>query len=81
VIVGVPAKPIQAPVTGLILQRRSIRGWPSGTSIDSEDTLRFSEISGVLPMIEKYPLERAGEAYEHMMSGKARFRVVLETGA
>jgi D-arabinose 1-dehydrogenase-like Zn-dependent alcohol dehydrogenase len=81
VIVGVPAKPIQAPVLGLVLQRKSIRGWPSGTSIDSEDTLRFSEITGVLPMIEKYSLERAAEAYERMMSGKARFRVVLETGA
>jgi D-arabinose 1-dehydrogenase-like Zn-dependent alcohol dehydrogenase len=61
-----------------VLQRQSIQGWPSGTSIDSEDTLKFSEITGVLPLIEKYPLERAPEAYERMMSGKARFRVVLE---
>jgi D-arabinose 1-dehydrogenase-like Zn-dependent alcohol dehydrogenase len=81
VIVGVPAKPIQAGVAGMVLQRQSIHGWPSGTSIDSEDTLKFSEITGVLPLIEKYPLERAAEAYERMMSGKARFRVVLETGA
>ena len=81
VILGVPAKPIQASVAGLVFQRQSIQGWPSGTSIDSEDTLRFSEISGVLPMIEKYPLDRAAEAYDRMMSGKARFRVVLETGA
>jgi D-arabinose 1-dehydrogenase-like Zn-dependent alcohol dehydrogenase len=80
-IVGVPGKPIQADVGGLIMQRRSIRGWPSGTSIDSEDTLKFSEITGVLPLIEKFPLERAADAYERMMSGKARFRVVLETGA
>jgi D-arabinose 1-dehydrogenase-like Zn-dependent alcohol dehydrogenase len=78
VILGVPAKPIQAAVPGLVLQRQSIQGWPSGTSIDSEDTLKFSEITGVLPLIEKYPLERAAEAYERMMSGKARFRVVLE---
>jgi len=81
VIVGIPGKPIQASVIGMVLQRQSIHGWPSGTSIDSEDTLRFSEISGVLPMIEKYPLDRAPEAYDRMMSGKARFRVVLETGA
>jgi D-arabinose 1-dehydrogenase-like Zn-dependent alcohol dehydrogenase len=81
VIVGVPAKPVQAAVPGLVMQRQSIHGWPSGTSIDSEDTLKFSEISGALPLIEKYPLDRAAEAYERMMSGKARFRVVLETGA
>lgn len=81
VILGVPGKPVQAAVLGLVLQRQSIRGWPSGTSIDSEDTLKFSEISGVLPLIEKYPLDKAGEAYDRMMSGKARFRVVLETGA
>ncbi|MBN9663350.1 MAG: alcohol dehydrogenase catalytic domain-containing protein [Acidobacteria bacterium] len=81
VILGVPGKPVQASVLGLVLQRQSIRGWPSGTSIDSEDTLKFSEISGVLPLIEKYPLDKAAEAYDRMMGGKARFRVVLETGA
>ena len=81
IILGVPEKAIQATVPGMVLQRQSIRGWPSGTSIDSEDTLKFSEMSGVLPMVEKYPLERAPEAYDRMMSGKARFRVVLETGA
>lgn len=81
VVLGVPGKPVQTSVLGLVLQRQSIRGWPSGTSIDSEDTLKFSEISGVLPLIEKYPLDKAGEAYDRMMSGKARFRVVLETGA
>jgi D-arabinose 1-dehydrogenase-like Zn-dependent alcohol dehydrogenase len=63
VVVGVPAKPIQAGALGLIMRRQSIHGWPSGTSIDSEDTLRFSEFSGVLPLIEKYPLDRAAEAY------------------
>lgn len=81
VILGVPATPIHTGVTGLVLQRQSILGWPSGTSIDSEDTLKFSEITGVLPMIEKYPLDRAPEAYDRMMSGKARFRVVLEMAA
>ena len=80
VIVGVPAQQIQASVAGMVFQRQSIHGWPSGTSIDSEDTLKFSEISGVLPMIERYPLDRAAEAYDRMMSGKAHFRVVLEMG-
>ena len=78
IIVGIPSQPIQAAVPGLVLQRQSIRGWPSGASIDSEDTLKFSEITGVLPSIEQYPLDRAQEAYARMMSGKARFRVVLD---
>lgn len=81
VLLGVSDKPIQAATIPLILQRQSIHGWPSGTAIDSEDTLKFSEMTSVLPLIEKYPLDRAPEAYERMMSGKARFRVVLETGA
>jgi D-arabinose 1-dehydrogenase-like Zn-dependent alcohol dehydrogenase len=55
-----------------------VRGWPSGTSVDSEDTMRFSALTGVEAMIEPYPLTRAAEAYERMMSGKARFRVVLD---
>ena len=59
---------------------RSIKGWYSGTSIDSEDTLAFSVQSGVRSMNEVFPLERAAEAYERMMSGKARFRVVLTIG-
>ncbi len=81
ILLGIPGKPITATVPGLVLQRQSIHGWPSGTSIDSEDTLKFSEITGVLPMIEKYPLDKAPEAYERMMSGKTRFRVVLEIGS
>jgi D-arabinose 1-dehydrogenase-like Zn-dependent alcohol dehydrogenase len=81
VILGVPGNAFTASLLGLVLQRRAVQGWPSGTSIESEDTLKFSEITGVLPMIEKYPLEKAAEAYARMMSGKARFRVVLETGA
>ena len=64
----------------LIMGRRSVEGWYSGTSIDSEDTLAFSVQSGVRSMNEVYPLERAAEAYDRMMSGKARFRVVLTTG-
>jgi D-arabinose 1-dehydrogenase-like Zn-dependent alcohol dehydrogenase len=58
----------------------SIKGWYSGTSIDSQDTLAFSARSGVRPMNEIFPLERASEAYDRMMSGKARFRVVLTIG-
>jgi D-arabinose 1-dehydrogenase-like Zn-dependent alcohol dehydrogenase len=78
VVLGAPAKPVQVPVVGLLRGRQSGRRWPSGTSIDSEDTLRFSEASGVLPIIETFPLEKAAEAYARMMSGKARFRVVLD---
>jgi D-arabinose 1-dehydrogenase-like Zn-dependent alcohol dehydrogenase len=79
VIVGAPAEPLDVPALGLILTRRSIVGWPSGSSIDSQDTLGFSALTGVRPMTEVFPLERAGEGYERMMSGEARFRVVLTT--
>ncbi|MGC3970824.1 MAG: alcohol dehydrogenase [Pirellulales bacterium] len=65
---------------GLITGRSSIKGWYSGTAVDSEDTLNFSSLTGVRSMNEIYPLEKAAEAYERMMSGKARFRVVLTTG-
>jgi D-arabinose 1-dehydrogenase-like Zn-dependent alcohol dehydrogenase len=61
----------------LISGNRSLQGWASGTPPDSEDTLRFAELTGVRPMIEKYPLVKVGEAYARMMSGKAQFRVVL----
>lgn len=64
----------------LLSGRRSIKGWYSGTSIDSQDTLQFSVLTGVRSMNEEFPLERASEGYERMMSGKARFRVVLTTG-
>jgi D-arabinose 1-dehydrogenase-like Zn-dependent alcohol dehydrogenase len=60
--------------------RRSLVGWPAGTSIDSQDILSFSVLSGVRSMNEVFPLERAAEAYELMMSGKDRFRCVLTTG-
>ncbi|MDB6068311.1 MAG: Alcohol dehydrogenase GroES-like protein [Pedosphaera sp.] len=60
--------------------RRSIKGWYSGTSIDSQDTLAFSVLTGVRSMNETFPLEKAAEAYDRMMSGNARFRVVLTTG-
>jgi D-arabinose 1-dehydrogenase-like Zn-dependent alcohol dehydrogenase len=69
---------VQATPIQLIGQRRSVRGWPSGISTDSEDALRFCAISGVRPMIETFPLAQAAAAYDRMMSGKARFRVVLK---
>ena len=76
-VVGATGEPIEVSPFLLIGGRRSIAGWPSGTSSDSEDTLKFSVLTNVRPMIETYPLARAAEAYAHMMSGKARFRVVL----
>lgn len=80
VIVGAPADPLEIPAVPLLFGRRSIVGWPSGSSIDSQDTLAFSALTGVRPMTEVFPLERAAEGYERMLSGKARFRVVLTTG-
>ena len=80
VIIGASDEPIQVPLFPLILRRRSLIGWPSGTSIDSQDTLSFSVLSGVKSMNEVFPLERAAEAYDLMMNGKARFRCVLTTG-
>lgn len=76
-VVGVAFDPIEVAPVQLITGSRSIQGWASGTPADEEDTLRFAELTGVRPMIEKYPLEKAGEAYARMMSGKAEFRVVL----
>ena len=72
-----PAEPLSINVFSLILKRSSVAGWYSGTAKDSQDTLEFSALSGVHPMIEKYPLDRVAEAYEQMHSGKVRFRVVL----
>jgi D-arabinose 1-dehydrogenase-like Zn-dependent alcohol dehydrogenase len=76
-VVGAAFDPIEVTPIQLINGSRAIQGWASGTPADSEDTLRFSELTGVRPMIETYPLEKAAEAYERMMSGKAQFRVVL----
>ncbi|HJT48292.1 MAG TPA: zinc-binding dehydrogenase [Nitrososphaeraceae archaeon] len=80
VVIGASDEPIQVPSLLMITGRRSLIGWPAGTSIDSQDTLSFSVLSGVRSMNEIFPLERAAEAYDHMMSGKARFRCVLTTG-
>jgi D-arabinose 1-dehydrogenase-like Zn-dependent alcohol dehydrogenase len=81
VVVGVPETPVTVQMIPLVLGNREIRGWASGTGIDSEDTLNFSALTGVRPKIETYPLEKAPEAFDRMMSGKARFRVVITTGA
>jgi D-arabinose 1-dehydrogenase-like Zn-dependent alcohol dehydrogenase len=72
-----PPEPLTVNVLSLIMGRRSVAGWYSGTARDSQDTLEFSVLSGVHPMIEKYPLDRVAEAYQQMLSGKVRFRVVL----
>jgi len=79
-VLGADFKPMQLVTAGLIGRRTGIYGWPSGSSMDSEDTLRFSALTGVRPMTEVFPLENATEAYERMMSNKARFRVVITTG-
>ncbi|HVN39845.1 MAG TPA: alcohol dehydrogenase [Myxococcota bacterium] len=76
-----PSEPLTLGVFPLILGRRSVAGWYSGTARDSQDTLEFSALSGVHPMIEKFPLARVAEAYEQMRSGRARFRAVLTMGA
>jgi len=80
IILGAAAEPLQVPGIPLLMGRRSVLGWPSGSSIDSQDTLFFSAQTGVRLMNEVFPLARAPEAYDHMMSGKARFRAVLTIG-
>ncbi len=77
VVVGADMQPLEVSPVQLITGSKTIQGWASGTPTDSEDTLRFAELTGVRPMIETYPLEKAAEAYARMMSGKAEFRVVL----
>jgi D-arabinose 1-dehydrogenase-like Zn-dependent alcohol dehydrogenase len=76
-VIGAAFDPIEVTPIQLISGSRTIQGWASGTPTDSEDTLRFAELTGVRPMIETYPLEKAAEAYARMMSGDAQFRVVL----
>src|SRR5215472_17514328 len=78
VLVGASAEPFAVSSFQLLMARKSIVGWPSGTAKDSEDALRFAAANGVRPMIETFPLERAADGYEHMMSGKVRFRSVLK---
>lgn len=76
-IVGAPLEPMELSAVQLLLARRAVRGWPSGTALDSQETLEFSSFAGVRPMIETYPLERVNDAYERMASGDAQFRVVM----
>jgi D-arabinose 1-dehydrogenase-like Zn-dependent alcohol dehydrogenase len=81
VVLGAAHEPLSVPPILLIGGRRGVVGWPSGSSIDSEDAMRFAARTGVRSMNELLPLERAAEGYDRMMSGQARFRVVLTTGA
>lgn len=76
-VLGAPPDPLSVSAFALIAGKRSVRGWYSGVSIDSQDTLAFCVLTGVRSMNELFPLARAAEAYDHMMSGKARFRAVL----
>jgi D-arabinose 1-dehydrogenase-like Zn-dependent alcohol dehydrogenase len=78
VLIGASAEPFAVSSFQLLMARKSIEGWPSGTSKDSEDTLRFAAANGVRPMIETFPLDRVADAYEHMISGKVQFRSVLK---
>jgi D-arabinose 1-dehydrogenase-like Zn-dependent alcohol dehydrogenase len=80
VVLGADFTEMALNTGALIRTRMGLYGWPSGSSIDSEDTMKFSAMHGVHPMTETFPLEKAQEAYERMMSNNARFRVVLTTG-
>lgn len=77
IVVGAAVEPLPLNTLHMLGGRHSIKGWPSGTCVDSEDTMKFAALTGVRPMIETMPLERAQEAYDRMMSGAARFRMVL----
>ncbi len=79
IVLGVSTEPVEVSTMLLVGGRRSIMGWPSGRSIDSQDTMNFSVLTGVRSMNQVFPLEQVNEAYELMMSGKAQFRVVLTT--
>jgi len=81
IVVGAGSDPLTVTPIQMILGTKSLKGWASGIATDSEDTMQFSALTGVRPMIERYPLEKASEAYQQMISGKARFRVVLTMGS
>jgi len=76
-VIGVGPDPISVTAAQLIFGNKAVKGWASGTAVDSEDTLRFSEYTGVRPMIEKFPLDKVNDAWARLVSGKAQFRVVL----
>lgn len=77
-VVGVGLEPIEVSMFDLIVPRRSVTGWPNGTAKDSEETMAFSVLGGVKPMIETFGLEQAAEAYQRMMDNDVRFRSVLK---
>lgn len=77
-VVGAVAEPMEISPFQLIMGRKSVKGWPSGTAKDSEDTLDFSALTNITPVVETFPLEKANEAYARMINNDARFRVVLE---
>ncbi|MGA9590541.1 MAG: alcohol dehydrogenase [Salegentibacter sp.] len=77
-MVAATGEPIEVSPMQLLMGRKSAAGWPSGTAMDSEDTLNFSAMTGTTPMIEEYPLDKVNEAYDRMINNKARFRVVLK---
>jgi D-arabinose 1-dehydrogenase-like Zn-dependent alcohol dehydrogenase len=80
-VLGVPDTPIQVNPLTAVFSRAAVRGWYSGSSIDSQDTLRFSALTGVRPMTQVFPLEKVNEAYDAMMNGTVRFRSVLKISA
>lgn len=77
-MVAATMDPIEVSPMQLLMGRKSVAGWPSGTAKDSEDTLQFSALTGTAPMIEEYPLKEVEKAYDRMINNKARFRVVLK---
>lgn len=78
VIVGADMEPLPISPVQLLGARRSVTGWPSGTGMDSQECMQFAALTGIKPMVERFPFKDVAQAYEHMMSGKARFRAVLE---
>jgi len=80
ILVGWSQEPVEVPIPQFVMRRNSILGWPSGTAAQSQETLAFSLLSGVKPMIEEFPLSRAAEAYERVMGGRVTFRAVLRPG-
>ncbi len=77
-MVAATGEPVQVSPMQLLMGRKGLSGWPSGTAKDSEDTLNFSALTGTVPMIEEYPLDKVNDAYDQMINNKARFRVVLK---
>jgi D-arabinose 1-dehydrogenase-like Zn-dependent alcohol dehydrogenase len=80
-IVGAGFESLDLKPVQLLGNRLSVKGWPSGRAVDSEDCMKFAALTGIRPLIERFSLDNAEDAYKRMMSGKARFRAVIETGA